>query len=286
VGRLKVERADYAGYCYGVERALKMASTAVKSHEKPIYTLGPIIHNPQVVELFKKSGVNPIDDIKDVKKGTVIIRTHGIDPKVTDKAIDRGLRIVDATCPFVAKAQNCAEELMRGGYEVIVIGERDHPEVVGILAHTDGLARVVEEVSDIAEIDSAKKLGVVVQTTQSLTKLREIIAELASLAGEIKIYNTICNATTQRQEAARDLATKADIMIVVGGKNSANTSRLASICEEAGTKTHHIETADEIDETWFEGYECVGVTAGASTPEWLLDEVVDNISKIDKGTDN
>lgn len=286
MGRLKVERAEYAGYCYGVERALKMATTAVKSHEKPIYTLGPLIHNPQVVELFRRSGVDPIDDIKAIEKGTVIIRTHGVDPKVTDSAIEKGLRVVDATCPFVAKAQNCAEELMNGGYKVIVIGERDHPEVVGILAHTDGAARVVEDLSDIKEMGRVKKLGVVVQTTQSLAKLREIISELATLASELKVYNTICSATTQRQEAARNVATRADIMIVVGGKNSANTSRLARICEQTGTKTYHIETADEIDESWFKDSAVVGVTAGASTPEWLFDDVADKVGAIDMGPDS
>lgn len=286
MGRLRLERADHAGYCYGVERALKMATNAIESHEKPIFTLGPIIHNPQVVEAFKLSGVDQVDDIKDIEKGTVIIRTHGVDPKVIDNAIDRGLRVVDATCPFVAKAQNCAEELMSCGYQVIVIGERDHPEVVGILAHTGGLAQVIEDLSDIKEIDGARKLGVVVQTTQSLTNLRKIVAELATLASELKVYNTICSATIRRQEAARSLATRADIMIVVGGMNSANTSRLAKICEETDTLTYHIETADEIDGSWFEKSAFVGITAGASTPERLLDDVVSKISEIDRGADS
>lgn len=279
---LKVKLASHAGYCYGVERALKMASEAVKKHPKPIYTLGPIIHNPQVVNSFIKEGVKAVDDISDVRSGTIIIRTHGVDPLITKTARERGLKVIDATCPFVAKAQKRAEELVKEGYQVIVVGERDHPEVAGILAHTGGKALVMENADDIKGLRLPKKIGVVVQTTQSIKKLQEILSALAPKVSDMKVFNTICNATTHRQEAAKELATEADVMVVVGGKNSANTSRLVQICRQAGTTTYHLETAAELDPAWFVSAGVVGVTAGASTPEWLLQEVVERIRTMGK----
>lgn len=276
----KIELAEYAGYCYGVERALKLASRAISESVKPIYTLGPIIHNPQVVDKFMKDGVVPVDEIAEVDSGTVIIRTHGVDPGVIGSCNEKGLHVVDATCPFVAKAQNCAESLIDSGYQVIIVGERDHPEVAGILAHTGGQAIVVEDPDDLSDIDLEKKVGIVVQTTQSLEKLREILVELSSLSSDLKVFNTICNATAKRQQAAKELADRADIMLVVGGKNSANTGRLAKICEAAGAATYHIETAAEIDTAWFAGAEIIGITAGASTPEWLLNEVADKVNEL------
>ena len=282
----EVKLANHAGYCYGVERALKMAAEAVKAHPKPIYTLGPIIHNPQVVKSFIRDGVTPVDDISEVDEGTMIIRTHGVDPFITKMAKKRGLKVIDATCPFVAKAQKRAGELVREGYRVVIIGERDHPEVVGILAHAGGQALVVESVEDLREARRAKKIGIVVQTTQSLKKLREVLAAVSATASEVKVFNTICNATIHRQDAARELAKKADVMVVVGGKNSANTSRLVQICRETGTITYHLETAAELDPGWFAHAKVVGVTAGASTPERLLKEVAADIELIGKKVDS
>lgn len=277
-----VKLAGHAGYCYGVERALKLAAESVRVHPKPIYTLGPIIHNPQVVDSFIRDGVMPAEDIADVAEGTIIIRTHGVDPQITKTAKKKGLKVIDATCPFVAKAQKRAGELVREGYRVVIIGERDHPEVVGILAHTGGQALVVESAGDLSGLRRAKRIGIVVQTTQSFKKLREVMAAIGAGANEVKVFNTICNATTHRQEAAEELAKKADVMVVVGGKNSANTSRLVQICRETSTITYHLETAAELEPDWFESAGVVGVTAGASTPEWLLNEVVDQIRLIGK----
>ncbi|HEX21601.1 MAG TPA: 4-hydroxy-3-methylbut-2-enyl diphosphate reductase [Actinobacteria bacterium] len=274
---LEIKVAGHAGYCYGVERALKIAAEAIKSDRKPIFTLGPIIHNPQVVASFISEGVTSIEDINMVDEGMVIIRTHGIDPAIIIKAEARGLEVIDATCPFVAKAQKRAAELMGEGYQVIIIGERDHPEVIGILAYTGGQALVVEEVDDLKGLPLSKKLGVVTQTTQSLRNLTEITSVLIKQANVLKVYNTICHATTQRQTSARKLADMVDVMVVVGGKNSANTTRLAQICRKAGSKTYHLETAAELRAEWFAKAKTVGVTAGASTPEWLLDEVVQAI---------
>jgi (E)-4-hydroxy-3-methyl-but-2-enyl pyrophosphate reductase len=279
--KMKIKIASQAGYCYGVERALRMAGEAAERESKPIFTLGPIIHNPQVVESFAAKGVKQVAGIEKIDKGTIIVRTHGVDPLVIAGAKDKGLSIVDATCPFVAKAQQRAAELVRDGYTLIIIGEKEHPEVVGILAHAQGRAVVVERLEDIANIQGGKALGVVVQTTQSLDNFQQIVAALAPKAREIKVFNTICNATTRRQQSAHELAEEVELMIVVGGKNSANTSRLVQICRETGTATHHIETAKELDPAWFTGIDIVGLTAGASTPERLLKEVIERLKAFD-----
>lgn len=278
---MKVKVAPHAGYCYGVERALKLASKAAESFQGPIYTLGPIIHNPQVVKDFEKKGVVAVKDLSEVKKGTIIVRTHGVEPLVVKEAQERGLNVVDATCPFVAKVQQRAAQLEKEGYKVIIVGERNHPEVIGILAYAKGNAVVVEELSDLkSHFAAGKKLGrvgVVVQTTQSLKKFQEIVSYLSAHSTEIRAFNTICSATAHRQNAAAELADETELMIVVGGKNSANTTRLAQICLERGTKTFHIETAAEIRPDWFEGVSLVGITAGASTPDRLLEEVTEEV---------
>jgi len=280
---VEVRVASDAGYCYGVERALRMTSKASTECDGPIYTLGPIIHNPQVVQQFVRDGVAPVENVAEVLEGTIIVRTHGVDPLVIEEASERGLRVIDATCPFVAKAQKKAAELVAGGYRVFIVGERNHPEVVGILAHAGGNAIVVEQVGELGKLKKMAKVGVVVQTTQPLATLQEVVSHLITAAAEIKVFNTICNATVHRQNAAGELATEADLMVVVGGKNSANTTRLAQICEAAGTETLHIETAADLPSRLLVGREIIGVTAGASTPEWLLVEVVDKIKAIVEG---
>ncbi len=276
---MKVTLASQAGYCYGVERALRMTDEAVKNQKVPIFTLGPIIHNPQVVESFKALGVNPVMNLDKTEKGTIVVRTHGVDPLIIEQADQKGLSIVDATCPFVANAQQRAAELVEGGYTLIIIGEKEHPEVIGILAHAQGQAVVVEKVEDIPKSLRGKSIGVVIQTTQPLENFQQIVAGLAALATELKVFNTICGATSRRQHSAKKLAEKVNVMIVVGGKNSANTSRLAQICEATGTRTYHIETSKELKAPWFKKVDTVGLTAGASTPEWLLKEVVEAIKE-------
>ena len=277
--KLKVEIAEHAGYCYGVERALTLAKEAARSKPPPIRTLGPIIHNPQVVKSLVKIGVEAVDSVEDLKSGTMIIRTHGVDPQVIIDARRRGIKVVDATCPFVAKAQKRAAALKSEGYTVVIVGERNHPEVEGILSRVEGNALVVEKASDVEQLGD-KKVGVVVQTTQSVKNLKQIVSVLLPKTADLKVFNTICSATSQRQAAARKLADKADAMVVVGGKNSANTTRLAQICLERNPRTYHIETAEELDPIWFEGCELVGLTAGASTPDWLLEEVREALASL------
>ncbi len=276
---MKVLVAERAGYCYGVERALRLTSEAVEQERKPIYTLGPIIHNPQVVEEFAARDVRQVSGIDGVSKGTIIVRTHGVDPEIIIAAEKKGLSMVDATCPFVAKAQQRAAALSDDGYNLVIVGEKEHPEVVGILAHAGGKATVVENVEEAAGVKGTR-IGVVVQTTQSVENLRRIVGSLMPKAGEIKIFNTICSSTTRRQESAKKLAEEVGMMVVVGGKNSANTSRLSQICRDTGTVAYHIETARELKPEWAAGVDVVGVTSGASTPEWLLQEVIEKLKEI------
>lgn len=278
---MKLLVADFAGFCYGVERAIKLATYAKENSGKDIFTLGPLIHNPQAVQALEAQGIKSIDNADGLQKGDVIvIRSHGVDPQIISDFQSKGVEVIDATCPFVKKAQQKAAELLDDGYHVVIIGEPNHPEVVGIMAYTKNRALVVSDPEQ--KVDLGGKVGIVVQTTQSLQTLRAITANLLRHVSELNIHNTICDATIKRQESAKNLANKVDVMIVVGGRNSANTSRLATICEGTGTSTYQVETSKEIDRHWFDGSEKIGVTAGASTPEWILTEVLDALGEIAK----
>jgi 4-hydroxy-3-methylbut-2-enyl diphosphate reductase len=273
--------ARSAGYCYGVERALQIADDAVEHSEKPIATLGPIIHNPSVVEQLARRGAAVVDEVAQLESGTVVVRTHGVPPAVIEEARRRGLTVVDATCPFVTVAQRKAAALQAAGYTVVILGERDHPEVIGLSACAGEQAVVVEDPGELqAASVRGRRVGVVVQTTQSYTNLARLAQVLAPLAREMLIYNTICEATEQRQAAAREVAATVDVVLVVGGRNSANTRRLAALCRELQARTYHIERAEEIDAAWFAGTERVGITAGASTPDEEIDGAVEAVVRI------
>ncbi len=277
---MRVEVARYAGVCYGVERALNLALEAARSG-RPVRTLGPLIHNPQAVESLRARGVEVAGCLEEVDDGTLVIRTHGVDPAIIAAARDKGLDVVDATCPFVSTAHQVAERLAAEGYAVVIVGEAAHPEVEGILAHSGGDAVVVEEVADLPEKLASRRVGVVVQTTQSLSRLTAVVDALLPRASELRVHNTICSATGQRQRSAEELARTVDVMVVVGGHNSGNTNRLAEICTAVNSRTHHVETADELDATWFAGAESVGVTAGASTPDEQMQGVIAAIEAMD-----
>ena len=268
---MEVILADYLGFCYGVKRAIKLA----REHASPdggANTLGPIIHNPQMVERLKKEGVGTVDDVEDMDKGTLIIRSHGVGPETYEAVRQRGLELVDATCPHVRKAQLSAKTLADDGYHVIIIGEKEHPEVQSIYKWTSGTAEVIETVEEAKALKTYARLGIVSQTTFSGKMFQRIVGELLEKSRDIRILRTICTATDQRQAAAVDLASKVDLMLVIGGKNSANTTRLAELCAKR-CKTYHIETAAELQDEWFDKIDKIGITAGASTPDWIIKEV-------------
>jgi 4-hydroxy-3-methylbut-2-enyl diphosphate reductase len=278
---MKVIIAKRAGFCFGVKRATQMAFEAAGKGSKT-YTLGPIIHSPQVVQKLEEMGVKVVKDLDNTNSGTIIIRSHGVLASEMDEAVQKQLEIVDATCPFVKKAQEHVKSLSEAGYGVVVVGDADHPEVQGIVSYGGDKVFVVGSGEEVKELPKMNKIGIVAQTTQSFENLKNVVLECLLRGGEIRIFNTICDATAVRQEEAKELACQVDCMLVVGGFNSANTRRLAEVCAEIQPRTHHIETAAEIDSAWFEHVERVGVTAGASTPKWIIDEVVSRIEELNK----
>ncbi len=265
--------AKRAGFCFGVKRAIDITFDIAKKDKKGVFTLGPIIHNPQVIERLRGKGVSPIEsgDIENKKIKALIIRTHGIPNKLYDNITTRGFRIIDATCPFVKKAQRYAKLLKESGYQVVILGDINHPEVKGLMSYAGEDVTVVDENTRLQGLRS--KVGIIVQTTQPVEALKKVLSKVVDHAKEIKVYNTICNSTALRLKETEDMSHKVDVMIVVGGKNSANTTQLANLCKGLNVTTHHVETASEIEDDWFNGAKKVGVTAGASTPDWIIREV-------------
>ena len=245
-----------------------------------VYTLGPIIHNPQVTRELRSRGVLEAETVDGVASGTIVIRSHGVAPSIIEQAEAKGLKVVDATCPHVINAQLAARLLQEQGYQVLVVGEMGHPEVEGISAYAREQAIVVKKPTDLPETLASKKVGVVVQTTQSEHALEAIVNELRNRGITPMVHNTICCATRQRQEAAIELAKTMDVMVVVGGRNSSNTTRLAELCTLECSQTYHIESADELDPAWFVGADKVGITAGASTPENQIESVEEALENL------
>ena len=271
---MKILISRRGGYCYGVQRALDIAHNAARESREPIHTLGPIIHNPGVVKELATAGVSAVDEHLDVAGGTIILRTHGVGPQVIEEIAARGLVIVDATCPYVKIAQEKASSLREQGYLPVILGEHDHPEVVALVANAGEKAMVVENADELEPAKvKGKKVGVVVQTTQASANLAALAARLAPVCRELLVHNTMCNATQKCQEEALRLAEKAGAVIVIGGRNSANTTRLAQLCRAAQPRTFHIEEVDELLPEWFQGVETVAITAGASTPPEQMEEV-------------
>lgn len=279
---MNIRKAVHAGYCWGVERALDIVTDSAAEHPgETVRTLGPIIHNPQVVQSLEEKGVLSVNGLDEMTEGTVIIRTHGVPPETYEQARAKGLNVVDATCPLVNLVQNRAKQLVQEGYQLVIFGNPRHPEVIGTIGHAGSMATVIERPEDVDKVQLQKRVGVVVQTTQETELLAELLARLAPRCKEVKIFNTICNPTIERQEAARELARDVQVVIVVGGKNSSNTRHLAEVCREEGATAYHIEEATELDPAWVRGVENVGVTAGASTPAWLMDQVIERIQQIE-----
>lgn len=278
---MQIHLAEHRGFCYGVKRAIETVERCIDSGGKA-HTLGPIIHNPQMVSELAKKGVSPAKDLDEIAEGTVIIRSHGVGPQIYQDAEAKNLTVVDATCPHVKKAQQAAYELMKEGYPVIIIGERDHPEVKSIVSWTHEQAVIVESIDDAERLPFQQRLGVVVQTTFSGELFEQILAIVKQKCTDMQVKRTICTATDLRQQAAAALAVKMDSMVIIGGKNSANTARLAEVCRQSGCPVYHIETADELKPEWFSNAVHVGISAGASTPEWIIEEVVHRMEQFNQ----
>jgi len=269
---MKIYRARHGGFCFGVKRAIKLALEAANNADG-VCSVGPLIHNRLAVEDLKKLGIRPCDKISGIRKHeVVIIRSHGVAPDVLKRLKSRKCAIIDATCPRVRRAQMYVQKLVDEGYYVVIVGEKDHPEVRGLLGYAGKHATIYKDRLKLGK----KKIGVVPQTTLNQERFNSAVADLMADVIEMKIYNTICRETAVRINEATKLARKADIMIVVGGKNSANSTRLYQICRKL-RRSYHIESAGELRRSWFKGAKSVGITAGASTPKRQVDDVVKKI---------
>ncbi len=276
---MEIKLAKNMGFCFGVKRAIRIARQVRRETKEKVWTLGHIIHNPQVVRKLEEEGIIAVEDLSEIDTGYVIIRSHGVHPDILKRIRERNLKEVDATCPLVKKAQERAKQLIFEGYETYVIGEREHPEVISIVGETEGKVRVIDSTDDLKIKNS--KVGLVVQTTQSQDNLNKVVDYLLPRVLEIKVFNTICDVTSKRQKEVKKLAKKSDVVIIVGGKRSANTSRLAGIAIEEGCVTYHIEEAREIKNKWFTDVERVSIASGASTPDWIIKGVIKKLKEID-----
>ena len=279
-----IKLAKFAGFCYGVKRAVATAKKLKSENpDKNIYILGELIHNMDVIRELDELGIKTIYEVPEHGEGICIVRSHGEAPEVFEKLKHVGFEVVDLTCPDVKKVQQRAIELAQNDYFVVIVGKPNHPEVMAIKANADlysdkvVVATTIEELQPYeAQIKSHKKVGVVVQTTQMVSSLNLIVNHLNTLAKEVLIYNTICQSTAMRQKEAKELAKESDLMIVVGSKKSANTTHLAEILKDC-TKTIHIENDTELDKNILKGVKNIGITAGASTPQNVIDKVINHV---------
>ncbi|MDD5449575.1 MAG: 4-hydroxy-3-methylbut-2-enyl diphosphate reductase [Candidatus Omnitrophica bacterium] len=280
---MKIKIAECSGFCFGVKRAISMAKQALEKNKgRPVYSLGHIIHNSQVVEELSREGLKAIKDLDGIKEGVIVVSSHGASPALFEQLKSRGLEVIDATCPFVMSAQKIVKALNEEGYTIIILGDKEHPEVKSLLGFAKDKAIVVKDEKKIKGIEmSSKKIGLISQTTQSSENYNKVISEIMKKGFlEFRVFNTICNDTKKRQDSAARLAKNADTMIIVGGRMSANTKRLFQICSGICKDTYHIETEVELKTDWFTSRELVGIASGASTPDWIIEKAKSKITEI------
>jgi 4-hydroxy-3-methylbut-2-enyl diphosphate reductase len=279
---MEVKIAKKLGFCFGVERAIELAQKTLAERGGEIASLGEIIHNRQVVEKLAREGLAVIDDA-DQAEGAVLIRSHGEGPEVFEKLRQQGREIVDATCVLVKRAQQIVGDLAREGYQVVVIGQAEHPEVRAIRACAPDVV-CVDAPDDLERLPPGGKLGIVCQTTHSVDHFGDMVGRIVARGcKEVKVVNTLCNEVRDRQAAAVELAKEVEVMFVLGGRQSANTHQLARLCAREGVPTHHLEGWDDFRPEMAAGKAVAGVTAGASTPKWIIDRFVEKLCAFDPG---
>ena len=284
---MKVVTAKTAGFCFGVQRAVDKVYELISEGVFPIYTLGPIIHNEGVVTDLEKKGVQVIeeDQLKTIREGTIVIRSHGVGKAVYDKIKAQGLDYVDVTCPFVLKIHRIVERESHAGAQIVIIGDREHPEVQGICGWCEGPFTVIRDQKDAEQFVPIKdkKICVVSQTTFNYNKFKDLVEILGkkrydnTVLNILNILNTICNATEERQKEAKHIAGEVDTMLVVGGRHSSNTQKLFEICKKECENTYYIQTPVDLDSEMFQCSSYVGITAGASTPKKIIEEVQEHV---------
>jgi len=276
---MKVKVAQKCGFCHGVENAISLAEMVLTTGQK-VYSLGPIIHNKDIVRQLAQKGLKTVNSIGQIGEGTVLIRSHGLAPKQIAMIKKMGLKIVDATCVLVKRLQKIAIQLEKAGYKVVIIGDKNHPEVQSVVGSLND-ALVVSGPKDLRKLPKNKKLGIVCQTTQSAEHFGQVVASIIKEGfGELKVINTLCKEAQKRQASAVQLCKSVDVMFVLGGLDSANTRKLAQICKKYNFKTYHLQNWKEFDKRMVSGKRKAGITAGASTPKWVIDEFVSNLERV------
>jgi len=273
---MKVLVAEKCGFCHGVRNAISVAEEILAS-ENEVYSLGPIIHNKDVVDRLAKDGLKTVDDVEEIRSGTVLIRSHGAAPVQIARLNEKGLNIIDATCILVKRVQHIAGELEKEGYKVVIIGEENHPEVQAVVGCVREAVVIADE-SDLDKLPQNARLGVVCQTTQDPERFGRMLGAMGRGSfSEMKVINTLCREAIKRQESAVKLCRQVEIMFVLGGLESANTRRLAELCTRVNKQTYHLQNWSELDAKVLSGRKTAGVTAGASTPDWIVSEFVRNL---------
>lgn len=277
---MKVILAKSAGFCMGVRRAVETTLGMVNKKENNIATFGPLIHNPQVLEMLKEKGVEVLEDIPERYSGTVLIRAHGVPPGLKKNLQESGADVEDATCPRVMKVQAIISKYKKQGYATVIIGDRDHAEVVGLMGYAGDTGEIVSNEEDVERLQLTTPYIIVSQTTQDKKTFEHLIELITNKFPNGEVFNTICDSTRKRQDEVRSLCDSVDALVVVGGHNSANTQRLGEIARDMGRPVYVVETKEDLDLEDFVQYEYVGVTAGASTPTWVIEEVVEALASV------
>lgn len=272
---MEIRSTRSIGFCQGVQRAVELAEATLRERAGRVYSIGPIIHNPPEMDRLTRLGLKVVKKIEEVPpKSWLIIRSHGATPEELGAARKRSVQVVDTTCTIVKRLQASFRGLVQEGYTVYIIGDRDHPEVQSVLSQKEGFGQVIGNVTDFERLTIPERVGVVAQTTQSIRKFESVVTSLLGRTQEVKCINTLCPVTLGRQREAIDLAEHVGTMLVIGGKNSANTNRLTELCREANPNTHQVERTDEICADWTSGGGVVGLTTGTSTPGWLIEGII------------
>jgi len=269
--------AKNSGLCYGVKRALNLAKETRHKRNGKVSTLGDLIHNPRVIVDLKKQGVHSIENLNDLKKGTIIIRSHGVSPEIYESLEEKKMEIVDATCPIVKRIQKLVEILAEDKEEIIIVGNKDHPEIKGLIGFSQGRGIIVENETQVKRLPHKKKRAVLAQSTQDLYLFAKIVAALIEKTEELRVYNTICHSTQTRQKSTSELASQVDTLFIVGGKNSSNTQKLYQISRRILPKTYFIENAEQITPEMLKRAKKIGISGGASTPHEAIQEAVEKI---------
>ncbi|MBD3796452.1 MAG: 4-hydroxy-3-methylbut-2-enyl diphosphate reductase [Campylobacterales bacterium] len=271
---MKIQLAENYGFCFGVKRAIKIAE-----ENQNAATYGPLIHNSkEIARLEKDFKVGLTDDYKIFRAGDkAIVRTHGIQKHELQELKEKGVDVVDATCPYVTKPQEIAQEMSELGYSVVIFGDEEHPEIKGVKSYATHGALVVTSAKELEDVKLHERIALIAQTTRKVEDYMKVANYLIPRYKEVRVFNTICNATFENQDAVRKLSKEADVMLIIGGKNSSNTKQLFKISEENCPDSYHIEDESELDFSWFEGKKLCGISAGASTPDWIIQNVIDNI---------